>query len=211
MMETRVWLYESFGTTAGSVYTMFECTFTGGWRFYSRPLIEDVDYKFALFWVGWIVFVNFMTMRIVGALFLKQTMDVAAVDAERLAMSNMKRKDKFAGALRDIFVLVDTSGDGAISLDEFETMLQNEEVFKNFRKLGLDEDEVTALFTVLSDDDGCADYEEFLHGALKMNSSARTIDSVQVMHNQMSMHRDLLQLLEFMEPLRKLRPDLFQK
>ena len=44
--------------------SMFESTFTGGWRFYSRPLIEEVHYAFALFWVLWVLLINFVTMRI---------------------------------------------------------------------------------------------------------------------------------------------------
>jgi len=145
-----------------------------------------------------------MTMRIVSALFLKQTMQVAEGDDERLAMSHMKRRNEFAATIREIFVAADSSGDGSISQDEFEEMLQDEEVVRSFGKLDLGVEELIALFTVLSDDDGSADYEEFLTGALKMNSSARTIDSVQVMHNQLTMHRDIVQILEFMEPLKKL-------
>jgi len=198
-LEQKAWLWESFGTTAASIYTMFECTFTGGWRFYSRPLIQEFNLSFACFWVLWIIFVNFMTMRIVGALFLKQTMEVAAVDTERLAMKNLQRRDKFAGHLRAIFQEVDSSGDGALSREEFQTMLRDDAVIKHFRKLDLDRDEVVALFTVLSDDDGVADYEEFLNGALKMNSSARTIDSVQVMHNQLTMSKDVRQILNLLE------------
>ena len=102
---------------------MFECTFTGGWRFYSRPLIEDVSPVFILFWAGWVLSVNFMTMRVVGALFLKETMAVAAVDAERVAMESLKKKQKYAVCLHQIFEAADSSGDGAIYVKGFKKML----------------------------------------------------------------------------------------
>lgn len=41
-------------------------------------------------------------------------------------------------------------------------MIKCEDVLDQFAELGLDMDEVTAFFTVLSADDGAADYNEFL-------------------------------------------------
>merc|ERR1719162_2315517 len=126
--ERRLWLYNSFGTTAAAAYTMFECTFSGGWRLYSRPLIEEVSLGFAVFWIMWVICVNFTTMRVVSALFLKQTLAVARVDDDRLALENMKRKNAFANRLRLIFEEADTSGDGFISPLEFQVMLLNSTV-----------------------------------------------------------------------------------
>merc|ERR1719440_487717 len=89
-MERRVWLYNKFGTTARAIYTMFECTFTSGWIQYTRPILEEISPVFILFWAPYVVFVNFTVMRVIAALFLKQTMAVSAVDAERVPMENMK-------------------------------------------------------------------------------------------------------------------------
>lgn len=195
-IETRLWLFQNFGTVTQSFYTMFECTFTGGWRFYSRPMIEDVSSNFAMFWVPYVFLVNFVVMRVVAAIFLRQTLAVADVDKERLAMETMKEKNFFAKELRGIFAEADTSCDGAICKAEFECMMENVNVCRTFEKLGLDTDEVVALFDVLSDDDGEADYEEFLSGALKMKTSARAIDAVQIMHQQLMMRRALVDINE---------------
>jgi voltage-gated sodium channel len=188
-LERREWLFEMFGTTGRSVYTMFECTFTGGWRFYSRPCIFEVSLAFAVFWVLYIVCINFAVMRVIAALFLKQTMAVAAVDEERAAMMKLKERERFANELRQVFVEADESKDGSLSKEEFVAMMRNPNIVEHFEKLDLEPDEVTALYGVLSADDGEADYEEFLDGALKMKSSARTIDTVQIMHQQLRMQR----------------------
>ena len=50
---------------------------------------------------------------------------------------------------------------------------------------------VTTLFNLLSDDDGMADYEEFLSGAMKMKNSARCIDAIEILHEQMIAKRHL--------------------
>merc|ERR1719440_1177622 len=103
----------------------------------------------------------------------------------------MKQKARFAAELHEIFAEADTSQDGSISKEEFEAMLENESVISHFAKLDLEIDEVVALFGVLSADDDEADYQEFLNGALQMKGSARTIDTVRILHHQFRLQRDV--------------------
>merc|ERR1719379_1381405 len=78
-LDTRQWLYTNFGTVVRAMYTMFECTFTASWFRYSRRLIEEVNAPvFAVYWVIFIVGVNFTLMKVIQGLFLKQTIQVAA-------------------------------------------------------------------------------------------------------------------------------------
>lgn len=193
-LEQRRDLYEMFGTTTLSFQTMFEGTFTGRWAIYTRRLFKDISPLFALFWIPYVVCVNFALMRVIAALFLKQTLAIADQDTERRAMEKMKEKEKFAKELREIFAEADRSGDGAISRDEFEAMIRFPSVVQRFAKLDLELDEVVALFGVLSADDGDTDYDEFLHAALKMKSSARTIDTVQILHQTLETHRAVAEL-----------------
>ena len=58
-----------------------------------------------------VVLVNFTVMRVVSALFLKQTMAIAHIDEERLAMAKMKEHAVFAAELRMIFEEAD-GGEG---------------------------------------------------------------------------------------------------
>jgi voltage-gated sodium channel len=190
----RQWLYQMFGSTTRSAYTIFECTFTGGWRIYSRRTIEDISLVFVAYWIPFVVCINFACMRVIGALFLKQTLAVAQVDQERMAMESMREREQFAKELHEVFFEADEKGDGTINQEEFEKMLRNPHIIAHFEKIDLEQDEVIALFGVLSADDGEADYEEFLEGAMKMKSSARTIDSIQIMHHQLQMNRSLDQL-----------------
>lgn len=199
-VERRIWLYTNFGTTMASMYTMFECTFTGGWRFYARPLIE-ISYMFAPFWIIWVVLVNFTTMRVIGALFLKDTMAVSARDAENCAMNQLKNKGNSAEQLRKIFNGADTSGDGCINGEEFELMMSHPDVVAEFAMLGLDADEVGSFFTVLSADDGTADYNEFITGALAMASSAPTLDRMKALQNQMKIEGHVMQNCRLLEKL----------
>lgn len=202
-IETRLFLFDSFGTTTKAFMSMFESTFSGNWRNYSKPLIADVSYIFAFFWIPYVVLVNFVVMRVVAALFVKQTFAVADLDAERIAMEKLVEREKFAAEIRAVFLEADTSGDGAISKDEFDSLLHSSDIVAHFENVGLEIDEVIALFGVLSSDDGLADYEEMLVGAMKMKGSARAIDTVQIMHQQLQTHRALVNLTESLQHIRR--------
>lgn len=199
--EDKEWLYTNFGTVFASMNTMFECTFTGGWRFMSRRLIEEVHYGFAVFWVLWIILVNFVTMRVIGALFLCKTMKVAANDKEKCAMNQLKRKGELSQILRMMFEAADTSGDGAISEEEFEHMLAHSTVVEDFSKMGLDIDKVRQFFSVLVADDGTADYNEFLSGALAMATSSPAIDTMKTLQHNIKIERDIKTVREAVLPL----------
>merc|ERR1712113_684769 len=72
-----------------------------------------------------------------------------------------------------------------------------------FEKLELDAYEVSALFEMLSEEDGVADYEEFLSGAMRMKGSARTIDAVRIMHEQVWLKRQLDDVITGLDHIHK--------
>merc|ERR1711937_292164 len=75
-----------------------------------------------------------------------------------------------------IFRDADTSGDGCISQEEFDVMMSHSQVRQEFVKMGLDIDEVCVFFSVCISDDGLADYDEFINGALAMATSAPNVN-----------------------------------
>merc|ERR1711974_460563 len=158
----------------GATFTMFESTFSGVWPSHARRLMKHKPCVFGVFWFSYILLVNFALIRVIGGVFWKRTLEVADIDAEKVAMDNMRKRDSFACALRKIFHKIDKSGDGLISEEEFSLMLADEEVLSMFRQLELDDDEVICIFNVLAQEDGHVDYEDLLSGAMKMKCSART-------------------------------------
>merc|ERR1712046_158817 len=109
-------------------------------------------------------------------------------------MGGVTHAEKMAMQLREIFQTADTSGDGTISSEEFEDMLQDREVLASFEGIGLEKIEVKALFAVFSADDGAVDYEEFLGGAIKLNNSAPKFDAVQTIHFHVKLQRVIQQI-----------------
>lgn len=196
----RRWVFDHYGSTGRASYTMFEATFSAKWATHlARPLIEDVSPWFSIFWVCYTVAVNFAVIRVIAALFLKQTMAVAAIDAERMAFERIRQKEKTMATLRNVFTMGDTSGDGELHRLEFEEMMENPQVLAMFEDLELEPHELHMLFELLSEDDGVADQEEFLLGAMKLKNTARTVDMIQVLHQQTVMKRYVEQLKDGLE------------
>lgn len=124
----------------------------------------------------------------VGSLFLKNTLQVAAQDEERIKKHRQKEKEHFfAHTMKAVFSKIDASGDGAISRAEWDRMLNMQDgIVDAFKDLDLEMDEVNALFDCLCQDDGVADYEEFLEGVLRMKSTARAMDAIHILHVALS-------------------------
>lgn len=57
------WAYEHFGTTTRTVYSLFEATFTAKWTALARPMISDLHWLFSIYWVLFVIIVNFAIIR----------------------------------------------------------------------------------------------------------------------------------------------------
>jgi hypothetical protein len=187
----RKWLYQNFGTADRSCYTLFEMTFTGGWRFYTRVLFEEIGVGFAFFFVPYIVIVNFVVMRVVAALFLKHTLAVAQLDDEKKVTAKVEEKTLITDKIREFFAEADSSCNGAVSAEEFEVMLTNPNVAGYFADLGLKINEAVALFGVLGADDGEVDYQEFLEASIRVRQNVEVMDIVHLNHSHAKMSRTL--------------------
>jgi len=200
-LESRRWVFNYYGSPARSTYTMFEATFSGGWLGRARPLIDDVSSFFAVFWVLYQVMIAFAVTRVVAALFLKQTLQVASSDEDMMVMEKLKQKEQFVEKLRRFFQEADTSGDGLLSPDEFEEMLRNPAVISMLQVLELEMYEVTALYNLLDDGEGEVSFEEFLSGAMRLKGNARAIDAITIAHEQHKIKAKISDLSEGVEKL----------
>lgn len=96
---------------------MFELTFSGSWPSQTRPLIEKVHAGLVLFFVIYITTVAFGIIRVITAVFLRDTLDAAASDAEEQVAAELKKRKEYAGKLEEIFAAIDSEGNGVLSAD----------------------------------------------------------------------------------------------
>lgn len=200
--NTRLWVFKYYGDAAKASYSMFEATFSGSWPNLARPLIETVSPWFVVVWIFYQVVVTFAVLRIIGAIFLSETIRAANTDAEAEILVKLKEKEVFADKLRKFFHAADTSGDGALSLEELQLAISEPGVEAWLRALELEIYEVMALFNLLDDnDDGTVSCEEFLGGAVRLKGNARAIDSILIMHEQNKISRRLDEMERAMKQL----------
>lgn len=105
---------------------------------YARPLVEEVNAGYAAFFAVYIAGVTFAMFRIITALFLKDTLTVASADMEEMIHEKMRDKAAFAQKLLDFFMAADISGDGYLTVEEFDAILQDERVKAYLSILELD-------------------------------------------------------------------------
>merc|ERR1711865_110626 len=112
-----------------------------------------------------------------------------------MGMARLKEKEAFQVLIREFFQEADTSGDGLLSLDELEAILENPSVQAWLGVLQLEIHEVSALFAVLDDNgDGEVSLDEFLGGAMRMKGDARALDSIAIMHEQNKIRSSIAEL-----------------
>lgn len=184
-LDKRMWVYEYYGTALKATYSVFEATFSGSWPLLARNLIRDVSEWYCIFWIAYQVVIGFAVMRVIGALFLNETIRAANSDGEAEVLRKMKEKEAFSQKVYQFFTAADASGDGRLSYEELEAALQEPGVEAWLKALELEIHEAYTLFNLLDDDrDGEVSYEEFLHSALRLKGNARAIDSIMIMHEQ---------------------------
>lgn len=198
--EVCSWTYLNYGSSTKAFWTMFRVTLSGGWPQWADTLVEEVSVFYSVFWFIYIVVVWFAVIRILTALFLKQTMDVAAADHATQIAEKIKLKCRFAERLRKIFSRLDKDDNGMVTFEEFRALSEDTDARAMMSVLDIDFHEIRELFYMLDDGDGEISFDEFLAGAIRIKGDARAIDQVVIMHNQNKMLCRLNQLIELVCP-----------
>jgi hypothetical protein len=172
----RSWLYEYYGTTLRSAYTLFEITLAGCWPTYFRPLVQNVNTAYAIIAFLYITIVVFAMIRIITALFLKQTLQVAAADSEIQVNENKAKTKKNLQKLRKIFESIDVEGDGVLHWEEFTKLTSNPQVVVLLESFELALHDLQSLWDLLDDGDGVVTYDEFIKGVSRLKGQARSLD-----------------------------------
>mmetsp|Transcript_89007 Transcript_89007/g.223958 ORF Transcript_89007/g.223958 Transcript_89007/m.223958 type:complete len:533 (+) Transcript_89007:92-1690(+) len=202
--QTQEWIFLKYGTPIRAVWSVFEFTFSGGWPGYADTLVEDVSNLYALFFFVYIISVVFALFRIITALFLKDTMALAAKDAEVAIQQKLEQKEQLAKNLLDFFEAADSSGDGVLTAEEFNEILSNPKIKTWLSMMDLSLHETEELFTILADGDGLVSFDEFTKGVLTMRGAARSEDVMSIKRNGQKMHTEVKGLQKSVHQLNKL-------
>lgn len=176
----RVWIYRHYGSIVRASYTLFEVTLAGCWPQYFRPLIEHVSVFYGVFAVAYITIVVFAVIRIITAIFLKETLQVASTDSEMMVNEMRERTQKNAEKLEIVFTALDIEGRGVLNFDQFARIATHKDVKTWLASFELAVHDVEGLFHLLDDGDGEITYDEFIEGILRLKGQARSLDVVAI-------------------------------
>merc|ERR1740123_1544127 len=193
-LELREWSYRFYGNAARATYTMFEVTMAGCWPNYVRPLIVRFGSGYAVFFTFYVAWVVFAVIRLITAIFLKETMDAANADTEMVAASQMRKKQAYLSKLRLFFDEADVSGDGLLDFAELEAVLANTRVKTWLQVLGLEVHETKSLFSLLDNGDGLITVDDFMKGVTRLKGQSRSVDVIAIQRDVDGLRQDLRSL-----------------
>ena len=102
----RQWVWHHYGTAYRAWLTLYELTFSGSWPSSTRPVLDKVSQGFVVFFVLYITVIAFALIRIITAVFLKDTLDAANNDAELQTIENMQREEKLLGLIHGVVAFI---------------------------------------------------------------------------------------------------------
>eukprot|EP00746_Dinoflagellata_sp_MGD_P123540 gnl/MRDRNA2_/MRDRNA2_58171_c0_seq1.p1 gnl/MRDRNA2_/MRDRNA2_58171_c0~~gnl/MRDRNA2_/MRDRNA2_58171_c0_seq1.p1 ORF type:complete len:632 (+),score=131.16 gnl/MRDRNA2_/MRDRNA2_58171_c0_seq1:121-2016(+) len=172
--QKQVYLY--FGSWSRSCITIFEMTLAiGTWGRCGRIVIFGVSRYYALFFFGYLALVSFAMIRVIAALFLKDTLASAAKDNE-VVMAEVNRDPDYVRNIQRVFREMDTNGDGYVSLNEMHVMLKDEHICAWLQELGIVPRELQGLLELMDDGDDTLEFCEFLAGIMRMKAASKGVD-----------------------------------
>jgi len=177
-LDDRQWVWMRYGTAYRALYTLYEITFAGNWPTNVRPVLDRAGHGFVIFFVVYITIIVFAVIRVISAIFLKDTLDAANNDAEHLVVERLRKKAEYVEKLEQVFHAMDDAGDGMITEERLTHILANPVAKAYFQTLDVDIYESAALFHLLDNGDGEVTLEEFIEGIMRCKGQARAIDQV---------------------------------
>lgn len=168
-------LFYYYGTFSKTMMTMFQILFSN-WIPCARILIDNVSEWYAAVFVIYRCFIGFAVMSVVRAVFVQSTLKVAQQDEELLIAQKRKQNEVNKKNLVKLFKEIDTSGDGELSFDELEAVLDNPKMKLWMNALEIDTNDLTRLFHLLDDGDGNISIDEFIGGIGRLKGPAKAID-----------------------------------
>ncbi|CAE7463824.1 unnamed protein product, partial [Symbiodinium sp. KB8] len=128
----------------------------------------------------YITIVVFAVIRVITAIFLKDTLDAAQNDSENLVVERLRKKAEYVERLEAVFKAIDRTGDGMITEERLEEILSHPKVAAYFNTLDLDVQETSVFFHIIDNGDGEVTLDEFIDGILRCKGNARAVDSMAI-------------------------------
>ncbi|CAE7022114.1 unnamed protein product, partial [Symbiodinium sp. CCMP2456] len=174
--EVRHLIYRYYGTFSYTILTMFEVIFAN-WPIPCRVLVDHVDEWYSIFFIIYRCGVGFCVLNVVGAVFVQQTMKLAADDNDLFLQQQTRAAEAYTKKIKDVFTKLDMSGEGYIYMEEFVEILNTPTMSHFMAKLELESTDLLSLFKLIDvDDSGQVSLEDFMTGCQRLKGPAKSVD-----------------------------------
>jgi len=190
--EMRLLLFTNFGSFSRGMLTMFEITIPGlgGWGSVVHIVIDEVDPAFGIFFTFYVAVVCFASLRVISALFIKQTMLIASSDDETVLQERMRQKGRYVYTLRQAFNdVAPKQHHGSVNEEEFQIIMKDRRVINCLTVLECEITNVSKLFMLLDSGSGRINCDEFLAGMFHMKGGAKSMDVVTLIYETQKITR----------------------
>lgn len=174
-MADRRAVFDYFGTYTRVLVTMLELT-VGNWAPASRLLMTKVGESWGLFILAYRFLCCFALVNVTAAVFITETHRVASNDDEVIMMRKERANRTTTAKMRDIFVELDTSGDGSVTFEEFQHLMEDRFMMEFMATIGIEIDDLQEIFRLMDDGDGQVHFDEFIKGIRSLRGEARNMD-----------------------------------
>lgn len=199
-VEVRRAVFRYYGTFSGSFLTMFEILFAN-WAPACRVLTDNVTEWWTLFFLLYRCLVGFAVLNVVNAVFVQSTLKVAHADEELQFEAKQKAQRNLMNKLQNMFLALDTSGDGLLSWDEFNEAISSPKMAFWMSQLELESSDLKSLFTLLDGGDGLISVNEFMEGATRLRGPAKSIDVAKLLMLCTKTEKTLKGIVRAVKPL----------
>jgi voltage-gated sodium channel len=175
--EDQEYLRLRFGSVDRSMYTLFECMVGGDLMSVARRVYKGLPWMW-VFFVMYTCVAMIAILNVIVAVIVENTMQhTIATNRENKRLEMECHHAALRQDLITLFKVADSTGDGTLSRDEWNDVLEDEEIMKSITHLQLTKDQCLRIFDALDTDGSKSlDSMEFLEGVMQGVHSVRVYD-----------------------------------
>jgi len=173
-LDERVLIYKRWGTFTRATVTMFEVTLAN-WGPPCWELINYVSEFWGIFFIVYKCCVGFACVQVILSVFIQQTFKIAALDEEIMIADKKTQGKAYLKNLGHLFDTLDEHGEGIVSKQVFEHMLQNKLTQTWFAAIGVDVAD-KEFFELMDTGKGYIDKSDFIRGIKSTAGLAKASD-----------------------------------
>jgi len=175
-----------YGSLVRTVLSLFEAICGGvSWDAMVNPLLEDVSWVMVLFYCIYIAFCLFAVMNSVTGVFCEKATQKVRADQEEF-LANVCRK---TFAKNNLALGLKPRHEQLMTWKEFSAQMHTLEFRDFFKAIDVCASEAEGLFSLLDvERKGAIDFEQFMHGILKLRGPAKSLDLTLLMNETDQMY-----------------------